>query len=239
MNDPFGEAILDYFANGKASKIIVNSNYTEDEEIPPSWFFRTEKEMPKIEQEALKLCRGKVLDVGAAAGCHSLILQKKGFNVTALEISPIAAEVMKKRGIYKTVVADIFKYSEEKFDTILLLMNGTGIAGTIQGLKKLLDHLKMLLSENGQILVDSSDIKYLFEDDDGSFWVDLANPNYYGEMDYEVSYKDSTSTFKWLFIDFENLKKIAAKLGFDCELILEGKHYDYLAQLKLKNEVPV
>lgn len=234
MNDPFGEAIHDYFENGKAPDLIVNSNYTEGEEIAASWFFRTEKEMPPVERVALKRCSGKVLDIGAAAGCHVLVLQKKGFNVTALEKSEMAAEIMRKRGIQKVVCNDIYNYSDNQFDTILLLMNGAGIGETLAGLKQLLNHLKTLLSEKGQILIDSTDIKYLFEEEDGSLWVDLTNEKYYGEMEYEVKYKKSISKFKWLFVDFKELKKVAVKCGLDCILVENGKHHDFLAQLKLK-----
>ena len=234
MNDPFGEAIQDYFEKGKAPDLIVNSNYTEGEEIAASWFFRTEKEMPAVERAALKRCNGKVLDIGAAAGCHTLFLQKKGFNVTALEKSEKAAEVMKKRGIQKVVCGDIYQFSENQFDTILLLMNGAGIGETIAGLEKLLTHIKTLLTEKGQILIDSTDIKYLFKEEDGSLWIDLANGSYYGEMEYEVKYKKSVSKFKWLFVDFETLKKVAKKAGLNCILIENGENQDFLAQLKLK-----
>lgn len=235
MNDPFGEAIHDYFEKGKAPDLIVNSNYTENEEIAASWFFRSEKEMPKIEQIALKHCRGRILDIGAAAGCHSIILQKKGFSVTALEQSQLAAEVLKKRGIQKVICEDIYSFTNQQFDTLLLLMNGAGIGKTISGLKKLLLHLQPLIAEKGQILIDSSDIKYLFREDDGSVWFDLANPKYYGEMTYEVTYKKSVSKFQWLFVDFDTLKKLADKTGFECELLESGKHHDFLAQLKVKS----
>ncbi len=237
MNDPFGEAIHDYFETGKAPDLIVNSNYTEDEKIAASYFFRTEKEMPTIERTALKNCQGKVLDIGAAAGCHALLLQEKGFEVTALEKSEKACEVLRKRNIKKVVCADIYNYSESRFDTILLLMNGAGIGETLSGLEKLLRHLKNLLTQNGQILIDSTDIKYLFEEEDGSFWMDLANDTYYGEMEYEVKYKKSSSEFMWLFVDFQQLKKIAEKVGFECNLIQKGKHNDFLAQLKLKTGI--
>lgn len=235
MNDPFGEAIKDYYEKGKAPHLIVNSNYTEGEKIMASWFFRSEKEMPLIERTALKHCSGKILDVGSAAGCHALLLQKKGFYVTALEKSPMASEVMKKRGIQKVVCDDIMNYSENKFDTILLLMNGAGIGETLAGLEKLLTHLKSLLTEKGQIIMDSTDIKYLFEEDDGSVWIDLANERYYGEMVYEVKYKKSVSKFKWLFVDFHTLKKVAEKLGLNCILVGNGKHFDFLAKLKIQN----
>ena len=233
MNDPFGNAISDFFEKGKAPSLTVNSNYTEDEEIPVSYLFRTEKEMPAVELEALKLCKGKTLDVGAAAGCHSLVLQKKGYNITALEISEKAVDVLKKRGIQKVIQSDIYDFSENSYDTILLLMNGAGIGGTVAGLKKLLIHLKSLLNEKGRILIDSSDIKYLFTEDDGSFWLDLANEKYYGEMEYEVTYKKSTAKFNWLFIDFDLLKKIATEARLEATLVSKGEHFDYLAQLKL------
>ncbi len=188
--------------------------------------------MPELERKALKLCRGKVLDVGAAAGCHSIFLQKKGFNITALEKSELAVEVLQKRGIQKVNCADIYSFLDKKYDTILLLMNGTGIGETIEGLKRLLLHLISLLTENGQILIDSSDIKYLFEEEDGSMWIDLTNEKYYGEMEYKVSYKKSTAKFNWLFIDFDSLKKLANEVGLNCLLIEEGEHFEYLAQLK-------
>lgn len=231
MNDPFGEAISDYFEKGKAPLIKVNSNYTEDEEIAASWFFRTEKEMPLVERMALNRCSGKILDIGAAAGCHSIVLQKKGFNVTALEKSVLSVEVMKKRGIQKVVCNDIYHFSENQFDTILLLMNGAGIGETLAGLENLLNHLKLLLTEKGQILIDSTDIKYLFIEDDGSLWIDLAKKDYYGEMEYEVRYKKSVAKFNWLFVDFETLKSVCQKTGLSCKKVVEGENADYLAKI--------
>ena len=233
MNDPFGLAIKEYFERGKAPQIQIDSNYTEGEILAPSYFFRNEKELPVLEKVALKNCKGKILDVGAAAGCHSLILQKKGYNVTALEKSEISAEIMRKQGIVKVVHANIFEYNEKQYNTILLLMNGSGIGGTIAGLKRLLLHLKSLLLEGGQILIDSSDIKYLFEEEDGSHWADLANNNYYGEMQYKVSFRKSTDEFDWLFIDYDTLQLIANETGYTCSLLEKGTHHDYLAKLKI------
>ncbi len=232
MSDPFGKAIFDYYLKNKAANILVSSNYTEDESIPVSYFFRSEEEMPSVEKEALKLCYGEILDVGAAAGCHSIILQKNGLKITALEKSPLAAEILKKRGLKNVICEDIFNYEGDNFDTILLLMNGAGIGKTIKGLKKLLKHLKKLLSTQGQILIDSSDIHYLFEEEDGSVWVDLSSGKYYGEMMYEVKYKKEVDNFQWLFIDFESLSKVACEAGFSIILMKEGDHFDYLAQLK-------
>lgn len=233
MDDPIGEAIKEFFEKGKAPDISIDTNYTKDETILPAYFFRGEENLPPLEKEAVKMCKGTVLDVGAAAGCHSLLLQKKGFNVTALDNSALSVEVMRKRGIVKVVNADIFDYDGQQFNTILLLMNGSGIGGTIDGFEKLLVHLKQLLAEGGQILIDSSNIKYLFEEEDGSVWVDLANEKYYGEMQYEVTFRKRKAEFNWLFVDLETLKNIAQKTGFKCDLLAEGENGDYLSRLKI------
>jgi SAM-dependent methyltransferase len=170
---------------------IVQTNYTEDETIPPSWFFRNEDEMPLLEKKALDLSWGKILDVGAAAGSHALVLQERGMDITALEKSGLAAAAMKKRGVKHIACTDIFHYQGNAFDTILVLMNGAGIGETLSGLKKLLLHLGNLLKPNGRILMDSSDIIYLLQEEDGSVWVNLSSDTYYGEMEYELTYKES------------------------------------------------
>ncbi|WP_372933212.1 class I SAM-dependent methyltransferase [Mariniphaga sediminis] len=231
MNDPIGRAIADFFERGEAPDILIDTNYTEGELLSPAFFFRNEDGMPEIETTALNLCRGKVLDVGAAAGCHALALQQRGLDVTALEKSVLSAGVMQKRGVEKVVCTDLFLFQEKGFDTILVLMNGAGIGETTEGLKKMLVHLKERLNENGQILIDSSDIRYLFEEDDGSVWIDLADDSYMGEMVYELTYKNDFSRFKWLFVDFETLSAISREAGLQCVLIKEGDHFDYLAQL--------
>jgi len=234
-DDPIGQAISDFYESGKTPDIMVQTNYTEDETIPPSWFFRNENEMPPLEKKALALSKGKILDVGAAAGSHALALQNRGLDVTALEKSELAATVMKKRGVEKVACTDIFHYHENRYDTILVLMNGAGIGETLPGLRKLLLHLGSLLQPNGRILMDSSDIIYLLQEDDGSLWVDLSNDSYYGEMEYELTYKDHFSKFKWLFVDFGTLSAIAAGAGFSCTLVAEGEHYDYLVEIKVIN----
>lgn len=233
MEDPLGQAIYDYHYLGYAKEIIIHTNYTEDEHLEPQYFFRNEKDMPLLEKTALNLCRGRILDVGAGAGSHSLILQKRGLDVTALEASSLAAAVIKDRGVHKVVCADIYEFSGLSYDTILMLMNGTGLGGTIDGLQKLLLHLKSLLTEHGRLLIDSSDIRYLFEEEDGSVWVELTSDEYYGEMSYNVIYKDQQTNFNWLFVDYEKLSELAFSAGLRCHLIEEGSNYDYLAQLVL------
>ena len=233
QKDIFGAAVLDYFNTNKPNSITVLSEDFEDDEIPVPYLFRTYAEMSEIEQKALQLSFGKTLDVGCGAGSHSLFLQNdKKLEVTALDISEGAIEVCIKRGVHHTICGNFYD-QEIKYDTILLLMNGSGIAGTLENLNTFFEKLKSLLNKNGQVLIDSSDLIYLFENENGEYWVD-ASKGYYGEMTYQMQYKNETSEpFDWLYLDYNTLQRAASLNRFNCELILEGKHYDYLAKLSL------
>lgn len=233
MKDLFGQALLDFQKGAFTEDIMTSTNISDDDTLPISYLFRNFKEMPKLEQKALKLAKGHVLDVGCGAGSHSLYLQEKGFQLKSIDISEGAIEVCKLRGVKNAEVKNILNETET-YDTILLLMNGTGIFQELSQLSKYLKHLKSLLHLNGQILIDSSDIKYMYEDEDGGFWID-AHANYYGELDYYLSYKGNKQTpIKWLYLDFETLQLACETVGLQCELILEGDHFDYLAKLSLE-----
>ncbi len=230
--DPFGIAIKEYWEGERNEVIIVHSDVAEDEIFKPGYLFRLFEKMPVLEQTALKQCCGKILDVGAAAGCHSLWLQEHGFNVISIDTSEYAVEVMKKRGVNNPVHSDFFEMKNQKFDTILMLMNGAGICGTVKRLKDMFQQANRLLNPGGQILMDSSNIFYMFEEEDGSLKLDLSK-DYYGEVNYCLEYCGVKGpNFKWLFVDFYRLSKNAAKTGLSCELIKEGEYFDYLARVR-------
>ena len=232
--DPMGTAIAEYYAKGRAAKLRVFSSQFYEDEIPVDTLFRTLDDMPPQEQEALRLCRGRVLDVGAGSGCHSLELQGRGMEVVAIDISTLSVDVMRQRGI-DARVADFFdKTFDEKFDTILMAMNGIGIVGKIERLPEYFMRLKQILAPGGQVLLDSSDIRYVFENEDGSLDID-PDSGYYGEIDYRMQYRGIRGEpFDWLYIDFETLSTYAAQYGFSCEKCIDGEHYDYLAKVTLK-----
>ncbi|WP_282081116.1 class I SAM-dependent methyltransferase [Aquimarina algiphila] len=232
--DVFGKAIKDFYNKEYTEDIVVKADDFDDDHIPIPYLFRSYPEMPKIEQKALDISYGKVLDVGCGAGSHSLFLQdKKKLDVTAIDISEGAVEICKKRGIQNALTQDIFQYNHTSFDTILFLMNGSGIIGTLSNIDMFFTHIKRLLIPGGQILMDSSDISYLFQDDNGGFWVD-ASAGYYGEMRYSLQYKNQESEkFDWLYIDYNTLQNAANTNGFLTELLFEGENNDYLARLTL------
>lgn len=230
-----GDACLDYYRRrDEKLQIEITSDIAETDYLPVSYLFRNYDEMPRLEQMALQHCRGRVLDIGAGTGSHALWLMEKQLEVWALEISPGACGVMKKRGVKNVIHHDFFDLpSNQKYDTLLMLMNGIGMAGSIDRLGDFFNMARHLLAPGGQILLDSSDLRYLFLEDDGSILINL-NDRYYGEVEYRMSYAGQKGRrFSWLFIDDQLLAHYAQQNGFRFERIAEGDHYDYLARLVL------
>lgn len=229
--DPMGAAIYDYYVNGEAQALVVHSSMFDDDVIPVEGLFRSFEDMPELERIALEMAGGKILDVGAGSGCHSVALGKAGKSAVAIDISPLSVEVMKRRGLDACQVNLYDESFTDKFDTILMLMNGTGIIGTLENMPVFFERMKELLAPGGCILIDSSDLRYLYEEEDGSLMIDLAD-DYYGLLDYQMEYKDVVGEpFDWLFVDFDTLAFYAEENGFAAELVAEGEHYDYLAKL--------
>lgn len=233
MLDLFGKAILDYQTQNAPEPLITATSISEEDEMDVAYLFRSYDLMPKIEQKALQLAYGKVLDIGCGAGSHALSLQNdRNLDVTAIDISEKAIQTCQLRGLKNCIAIDVLQFeSPEKFDTILLLMNGTGIFQTLEKTASYLQKLKALLNSDGQILIDSSDLIYMFdEDEDGGAWI--PGDNYYGELTFTVQYKGETEVpFPWLYMDYNTLQNAAFANGFQCELISEGDHYDFLAKL--------
>jgi SAM-dependent methyltransferase len=235
MKDLFGKAILDYQTNNAPEDLITETTISEEDEMSVAYLFRSYEEMPQMEQKALQLAKGKILDVGCGAGSHSLSLQnERNLNVTSIDISANAIQACTLRGLKKAKVQDVMTLENEKYDTILLLMNGAGMCGKLKNIPSFLLKLKSLLNPGGQILLDSSDIIYMFDDDeDGGKWIP-SKSEYYGEIVFNISYKgEKEKPFDWMFIDYNTLQNAALDNGFQCELILEGEHYDYLAKLSI------
>lgn len=226
-----GSAIYDYHKSGKASVLVVHSSMFEDDEIPVETLFRSFDEMPVLEKIALKAASGRILDVGAGSGCHSLALAHMGKEVVAIDISPLSVEVIKERGVDARTINLYDEGFKEKFDTVLMLMNGTGIIGNFDNMPAFFTRMKQLLNPGGSIILDSSDLRYLFEEEDGSLMIDLAD-DYYGLLDYQMEYDGVLGEpFDWLYVDFNTLAYYAEENGFNIELLAEGEHYDYLARL--------
>ncbi len=231
--DIFGEAIKAYFKTKQEQIITVINEDFDDDEIKVSYLFRDFNEMPALEQKALQLAEGKILDVGCGAGSHTLYLQnsKKKW-VKAIDTSVGAIDVCSKRGVVNALCNNFYNH-KGKYDTLLLLMNGSGIIKKLENFNTFFSKVKELLNPNGQLLIDSSDLIFLFENEKGEYWVD-ASKGYYGELQYQISFNNLISEqFDWLYVDFNTLKRACQLHGFTCELVLEGEYYDYLARITL------
>jgi len=230
MSDILGDAILDYYQHKRGSKLWVHDEHGPNLEMPVKTYFRTEKEMPAMELKALALCKGSVLDIGAGAGSHALALQEKGLDVTAMDISAKAVIVMKARGVRHAIEQDIFSFKPtQKFDTLLLLMNGIGLSGTLAGLRRFLKQAQSLLLPDGQLIFDSSDVAYLYEDEP------FPMNHYYGEIKCCYEYKKHKSKWlTWLYIDQKMLYYEASGAGWKTEVLMEDNNNQYLARLTLK-----
>jgi len=232
MADIFGMATKDFMNDRYTEDIITFSSLGDTDTIPLPYLFREFDQMPKVEQLALEMAKGKVLDLGCGAGSHALYLQERGLEVCGLDSSQGCIEVCRERGLRCTVLRTVLGYGDDTHDTLLLPMNGIGLAGTLADLGPFLKHLATLLRPGGQILLDSSDIIYMYDrDPDGGYWIP-GDSAYYGEVVFTIGYNGSRSDpFPWLYVDFNTLQRAAAANDLECELVLEGENYEYLAKL--------
>lgn len=230
--DLLGLAIRDYYEGDLLAEINVISDCAGIEQMPAGIFFRNANQLSELEHYALCLCKGRVLDIGAGAGCHSLILQDRGFIVKAIDLSMNAVEVMKKRGLKSCLCSDIRGFNDEPFDTIIMMMNGIGLVEDLAGLDSFLNDIKRLLKPDGQILLDSSDLFNLFENKFEAKKKFIDKNKYYGEIKYEFEYRGiKSSPFGWLFVDPRTLQDHAGKMGWFCQIIFEDEEDHYLARL--------
>ena len=240
MKDVLGEALSDYYQHGSAGKLWVHNKYGPKEEMRVAVYFREADKMPELEWIALQHCKGRVLDIGAGAGSHSLVLQQMGLDVTALDLSPGAAAVMAQRGVKKILRQDFFELCANApanpgtgtpgdpgtFDTLLLMMNGIGLAGNLDGLRRFLGQARKIMASDARLIFDSSDLAYMY---DGK--VPAGLPEYYGEILYQYGYRRQRSDwFKWLFIDRKTLTSLAAEEGWQTELLFEDEWDQYLVK---------
>lgn len=231
--DVFGRAALDFLEGISDEFIHVASETMEDDFIPVSHLFRSFNKMPICEQIALKNAKGKILDIGGGVGSHCLYLQKKGMEATLLDYSSGLCEVSTRRGVKSIVEHDFFLWnSEEKYDSILFMMNGIGIGGNIELFNKTIEKSFKLLNNGGQILFDSTDISFCYEQEDGSMLIPL-NIEYLGFVKFQLSYKNQKdSWFNWAYYDSNKIRELLPlKYNFE---ILHQEGPAYCGRITLK-----
>jgi len=225
--EPMGRAFLSYL-DGNRQEVIVNKSVFGSYEVPVSIYFRDVDELPEAERYALELCRGTILDIGGGSGCHSLILKEDGADVTAMDISPLNVEAMKRQGLQKVIRADIFDYQDQKFDTLLMLMNGIRLAGDLPGLERFLLHAHKLIRPGGQIIFDSTDMSVEIPD----AAIKNKEEDYFGTVRYTMQWRKLEGRpFKWLYVAPVPLRMACKKTGWEMQIVFEDQDGHFLARL--------
>ncbi len=231
---PLGQAIRDYHRGVTAARIVVHTNLWEDEVTPVKEFYRPDDlELPELELRAISLCRGTVLDLGAGAGRHALELQRRGHEVTALDVAREAVEVMRLRGVRDARIGDLDTLTSGSFDTILLLMHGIGLVGSLEGLRTFFKHADRHLADGGQIVCDSADLSLVMP----AQWEAHRRrgddqDRYLGEVDFRLSYEAlEGAPYTWLFVDPRTLEQVADSAGFVSRVVARGGRGAFLASL--------
>jgi len=224
--DVFGQALKDYAAGDEAVTLTLHNSYGEPEEMEAWYFFREYEDMPERERMALSIAEGRVLDLGAGTGSHSLILQQLGYEVLAIDTSEEAVEIMRQSGVKQAECIDFYKMKDHKFDTIYSLMNGIGIVGKLDRFEAFLHQVKSLLNPGGQLVFDSSNISYLYEEGD------LPAEHYFGEVSFQYEYKGKKGGwFDWVYIDPDKLSELAEKAGWYVYFLHSDENDQYLVRM--------
>ncbi len=224
--DPMGQAVYDFHFHEQEHPLLIFDKFGPPVPMDVTYYFRDFENMPKLEQEALRQCSGKILDVGAGAGSHALYLQEHGLDITGLDISESNCKVMSDRGLKKVIQQSIWNQPLQGYDTLLFMMNGLGFVGNIEKLHAILKHFHENTEDHVQLIVDSSDVYYLFDNRP------RPEDHYYGEIKCQYGYGELTSQwFKWLYIDEGYFQLIASETGWDFDIIGRDTDRQFLVRL--------
>lgn len=241
--EPLGKALLDYYNGDSLASLNVISDFEPPVMMSAELFFRGPELFSSLEQIAMRLCKGRILDIGAGAGSHVLSLQEFGYPVTAIDICTGIVKVMRLRGVKDARYADIFKFRMDgfplgsKFDTLLMLMNGIGIVGNLSRLGQFFTHAKTLLNPNGerQLIMDSLDMRRSVTDAEKNARMLDKSRDYFGEVKYHLEYKGEMGPeYSWLYVDPDKLLEIAGRSGWVSDGIWQEEDGHYLTKLVLE-----
>ncbi|MHA2280941.1 MAG: class I SAM-dependent methyltransferase [Promethearchaeota archaeon] len=231
--EPFGLALEEFYRGNKQAKVIFHRDDGLKEDHYVSNFFRTKNGFSPLEKHAISLCYGKVLDIGAGVGPHSLELQNLGIYVLAIDVSSHACEIMKKRGVLKVMRSNIYDLKDVAFDTVLLMGRSIGFVENLSGLKKFLTYCRDLLNPGGIILLDSIDVRQTTNQIHLAYQKrNLKIGHYFGEIRLQIEYEGQLGEkFQILHVDPQTLMTSAEELGWSCDILLKEKNGNYLAKV--------
>jgi SAM-dependent methyltransferase len=233
---PFGLAVRDFYAGDVSSEVVFRRDDGLVNTVAVSAFFRGPLDF-QVDKVLLDRCTGKILDVGAGVGIHSLYLQNKSFTVYALDVSPEACQVMKRRGVKNIICSDVSDLPSGAFDTLLILGRSICMVETLSGLEEFLTRSRELLGPAGQILLNSLDVACTKDPRDLAYHeINRKAGRYIGEIRVNLEYKDLIGPrIGMLHVDPAELTRRADKTGWSCDVLLKEKDGHYAARLEKKD----
>ncbi len=238
--EPHARALLAFEAGDREAEILVVDDLGDADPLPASWFFRDTEGLPDLERQALEMCEGAVLDLGAGAGCHALALQAAGHRVCAVEILPELVDLLERRGVAEARGGTVFQPPAGPWDTVLMLMNGWGLPETLAGLERFLEELEPLVASGGQVLADSTDMRHLADGwrvEDGHRLAVRADGRYVGEVQFQLEFEGVRGDpFSQLYVDPDTLARLARRAGWKTDIVARGSHGAFLSRLRRSGE---
>ncbi|MBT8479844.1 MAG: methyltransferase domain-containing protein [Gemmatimonadetes bacterium] len=238
--EPHARALLAFAAGQADAQLLVVDDLGDSDVLPAQWFFRGVEAFPALERLALDLCEGRVLDLGAGAGCHSLVLQERGHPVCAVEILPELVDLLRRRGIRDARGGSVFQPPAGRWDTLLMLMNGWGLPETLAGLERFLGEADRLVTPGGRIIADSTDMRRFaagWRSEAGTRLALREDGRYVGEIQFQLEFAGGRGApFSQLYVDPDTLSAVAERAGWNVEIAARGENGAFLSVLHRSGE---
>lgn len=232
--EPYAMALRAFAGGDHQAQLVVRRDDGFEALLPVSHFFRSEEAFVPLERAALARCRGRILDVGAGTGLHTLVLRARGLTVSAIDVHPAVVELMHGRGVADARCIDFFSLQDDPFDTLLLLGHGIGMVGDLPGLRRFMAHACRLVDPTGCVVLHSLDVRRTMEPRHRAYHAaNRAAGRYIGQIGMQFRFLDVEGPMcDWLHVDPETLGSEAASAGWSCTVVLQDDGGDYLAELR-------
>ena len=228
--DAFGQALYAAFISGQDCFIVERDDGCFYDGGGLRVYFADYSKWPEREKKALRYIKGKILDIGAGAGRHSLYFQRKGHKVTAIDNSPLCVRVCRERGVKDARCLSIEETGvlKAKFDTVLLMCNNFGLFGSRKKAKKLLRELYKVTSPEAKIISESYEYQTPFFREYIKRNLRIGRDP--GDFTARIRYgKHCTPWFDYFRATKNEMKEILGETGWKVEKFIGSREQSYIA----------
>lgn len=231
--DAFGHALYDYHLGGGPAIVIERDDGYVDADFGGELYLAGVARWPASQRRAIKLARGRTLDVGCGAGRVALHLQEQGHGVVAVDTSPLAVKTCRERGVEDARALSVTQVSRKlgRFDTIVMYGNNFGLFGSFRRARWLLRRFRNLTSPDARIIAETRN-PYGTDDPYHTAYhrLNRRRGRMGGQIKMRVLYETHrTPWFDYLMVSREEMDAILAGTGWAVDRIFDGKHGTYVA----------